>query len=63
MSIFTTMNNYGKMVKFSHTLFALPFAGLASIIAILQSNLSVNDFLSLYVCLQPEVLQWDSIVI
>ena len=45
MSIFTTMNNYGKMVKFSHTLFALPFAGLASIIAILQSNLSVNDLL------------------
>ncbi|MBP9887679.1 MAG: putative 4-hydroxybenzoate polyprenyltransferase [Leptospiraceae bacterium] len=45
MSIFSTMNNYGKMVKFSHTLFALPFAGLASVIAILQSSLGLNELL------------------
>lgn len=45
MSIFTTINNYGKMVKFSHTLFALPFAGLASVIALLKSNLSTEDLI------------------
>ncbi|HRG47936.1 MAG TPA: UbiA-like polyprenyltransferase [Leptospiraceae bacterium] len=45
MSLFTTINNYGKMVKFSHTLFALPFAGLASVIAILKSNLTLNELL------------------
>ena len=33
------------MVKFSHTLFALPFAGLASVIAILQSSLGLNELL------------------
>ena len=45
MSLFTTINNYGKMVKFSHTLFALPFAGLASVIAILKTDLTLNDLL------------------
>ncbi len=43
MNILNILNNYGKMVKFSHTLFALPFAGLAMIIAILNTTLSKEE--------------------
>jgi len=44
MKIFTIITNYGKMVKFSHTLFALPFAGLSIILAILESKLILSVF-------------------
>ena len=44
MNIFTIITNYGKMVKFSHTLFALPFAGLSIILAILESRLIISVF-------------------
>jgi 4-hydroxybenzoate polyprenyltransferase len=44
MKIFTIITNYGKMVKFSHTLFALPFAGLSIILAILESKLIISVF-------------------
>jgi 4-hydroxybenzoate polyprenyltransferase len=43
MKILNIINNYGKMVKFSHTLFALPFAGLSMIIAILSTSLSKDE--------------------
>jgi 4-hydroxybenzoate polyprenyltransferase len=44
MKIFTIITNYGKMVKFSHTLFALPFAGLSIILAVLESKLIISVF-------------------
>jgi 4-hydroxybenzoate polyprenyltransferase len=44
MNILNIISNYGKMVKFSHTLFALPFAGLSVILALLDSRLNINDF-------------------
>jgi 4-hydroxybenzoate polyprenyltransferase len=37
MSFFQTFVNYAKMVKFSHTLFALPFAGLSVVLALLET--------------------------
>ncbi|MCB1140787.1 MAG: UbiA family prenyltransferase [Leptospiraceae bacterium] len=40
MSFFQTIYNYGKMVKFSHTLFALPFAGFSVLYAILEDSKS-----------------------
>jgi 4-hydroxybenzoate polyprenyltransferase len=46
MNIIKIFSNYGKMVKFSHTLFALPFAGFAVILAILDSqNLTLSDLI------------------
>ncbi len=45
MKLLSIINNYGKMVKFSHTLFALPFAGLSMILAILSSELSKEDLM------------------
>ncbi len=44
MNILNIISNYGKMVKFSHTLFALPFAGLSVILALLESKLNISDF-------------------
>ncbi|MCB1176288.1 MAG: putative 4-hydroxybenzoate polyprenyltransferase [Leptospiraceae bacterium] len=43
--ILETINDYGKMVKFSHTLFALPFAGLATILALIQTPHSGNELI------------------
>jgi len=45
MNILNIINIYGKMVKFSHTLFALPFAGLSMIIAILRTTLSRDELI------------------
>ena len=45
MSIFNQITNYGKMVKFSHTLFALPFAGLSLILSLKNSELTKEDFI------------------
>ncbi len=38
-----TLFNYGKMVKFSHTLFALPFAGLSFVYALGETAKSENE--------------------
>lgn len=43
MNIFQPILNYGKMVKFSHTIFALPFAGLASVMALVSSALTPQE--------------------
>lgn len=45
MRLLETFTDFGRMVKFSHTLFALPFAGLASIIALLGSSLSKDELI------------------
>lgn len=36
------ISNYAGMIKFSHTIFALPFAGLAMILAILQTSIPAS---------------------
>jgi 4-hydroxybenzoate polyprenyltransferase len=36
------ISDYSKMIKFSHTIFALPFAGLATILAILQTSIEAS---------------------
>ncbi|MDZ4727851.1 MAG: UbiA-like polyprenyltransferase [Leptospira sp.] len=43
MKLIRNLILYGKMIKFSHTLFALPFAGIAFILAFLESSLEIND--------------------
>ncbi|NCN08457.1 MAG: UbiA family prenyltransferase [Leptospira sp.] len=35
--------DYGRMIKFSHSLFALPFAGIAVILAFLESDFMIVD--------------------
>ncbi len=45
MKIFRNLILYGKMIKFSHTLFALPFAGISFLLAYLESPLEVNDII------------------
>lgn len=49
MKILKKFLNYGRMVKFSHSLFALPFAGLAAVLAFLESDLYLSDMLRLTV--------------
>jgi 4-hydroxybenzoate polyprenyltransferase len=44
-NLMTKFSDYGKMVKFSHTLFALPFALLAAMIALLDTPHSGNELL------------------
>lgn len=39
--------NYSRMIKLSHSLFALPFAGLAAILAFLESDLLLEDVIFL----------------
>ncbi|TGN16774.1 UbiA-like polyprenyltransferase [Leptospira ilyithenensis] len=45
MNIFKNIILYGQMVKLSHTLFALPFAGISFILAYLQSPLETVDLI------------------
>lgn len=45
MKIFRNLILYGKMIKFSHTLFALPFAGISFVLAYLESPLEMNDLI------------------
>jgi 4-hydroxybenzoate polyprenyltransferase len=45
MKIFRNLILYGKMIKFSHTLFALPFAGISFLLAYLESPLEFNDLI------------------
>lgn len=45
MNIFKNIILYGQMVKLSHTLFALPFAGISFILAYLQSSLEIADLI------------------
>ncbi|TGL45151.1 UbiA-like polyprenyltransferase [Leptospira perdikensis] len=45
MNFFKNLILYAKMVKFSHTLFALPFAGISFILAYLESTLDTGDLL------------------
>ncbi|MCC5814653.1 MAG: UbiA family prenyltransferase [Leptospira sp.] len=47
MKLFNKFMDYGRMVKFSHSLFALPFAGLAAVLAFLESDLFVSDMFRL----------------
>lgn len=49
MKIFRKFLNYSRMVKLSHSLFALPFAGLSAILAFLESDLFPGDILRLSV--------------
>lgn len=49
MVLFKKFMDYGRMVKFSHSLFALPFAGLAAIMAFLESDLFISDMVRLSV--------------
>ncbi|MEM7184301.1 MAG: UbiA-like polyprenyltransferase [Spirochaetota bacterium] len=37
-----SLSNYNKMIKLSHTLFALPFAGLATVLALVESKEEPN---------------------
>lgn len=46
MKLLVIFTDYAKMVKFSHTLFALPFAGIALILGILNVNLSSNELIT-----------------
>jgi 4-hydroxybenzoate polyprenyltransferase len=39
---------YAQMVKFSHTLFALPFAGISFVLAYLESSLELGDLLRIF---------------
>ncbi|MCZ8238519.1 MAG: putative 4-hydroxybenzoate polyprenyltransferase [Leptospiraceae bacterium] len=39
--------DYGRMIKFSHSLFALPFAGIALILAFLESDFMLQDIVRL----------------
>ena len=43
LTILEKINNYGRMVKFSHSIFALPFAGLSATLALSVSNLSPRE--------------------
>ncbi|TGN19939.1 UbiA-like polyprenyltransferase [Leptospira idonii] len=45
MKFFKNLILYGQMVKFSHTLFALPFAGISFILAYLESSLETADLI------------------
>ncbi len=47
MKIFQHFLNYSRMVKLSHSLFALPFAGLSAVLAFLESNLLLDDIVRL----------------
>lgn len=47
MRLLNTVLAYGRMIKFSHTLFALPFAGLSFLLAYLQSSLDTKDLIRL----------------
>lgn len=40
LSLIKKINDYGRMVKFSHSVFALPFAGLSAVLALSISELS-----------------------
>jgi 4-hydroxybenzoate polyprenyltransferase len=42
MKLVETLTNYSRMIKLSHTLFALPFAGLSVILAIIASTKAVE---------------------
>ncbi|GBF49810.1 prenyltransferase [Leptospira ryugenii] len=43
---------YGKMIKFSHTLFALPFAAISFVLAYLESPLEMNELMRIgFLCL------------
>ncbi|MCU0823960.1 MAG: putative 4-hydroxybenzoate polyprenyltransferase [Leptospira sp.] len=39
---------YAKMIKFSHSLFALPFAGISFVLAYLESSLEWGDLLRIF---------------
>jgi hypothetical protein len=39
----TTIKNYLSLIKFSHTIFALPFAGIGFCIGLLRSSYSGRD--------------------
>lgn len=45
------INNYLSLVKFSHTIFALPFAIIGFFLAVSQSNVSINWLTFIYVIL------------
>lgn len=47
MKLWQTVLAYGRMIKFSHTLFALPFAGISFLLAYLQSPLETKDLFRL----------------
>lgn len=47
MNFFQLINDYGKMVKFSHTIFALPFAGLSLILALESTQHNKDTILRL----------------
>ena len=42
MKLIDTLTNYSRMIKLSHTLFALPFAGLSVVLALIASTKSVE---------------------
>lgn len=45
MKFLQTISNFGKLVKFSHTLFALPFALLSVILALSESPFSSSELI------------------
>lgn len=47
MKLIQKFLNYGRMIKFSHSLFALPFAGISAILAFLESDFMLLDILRL----------------
>lgn len=55
MKFFETVFNFGKLVKFSHTLFALPFALLSVILALSESPFSSSELIkriiSILICM------------
>lgn len=47
----SSVSNYFSLIKFSHTIFALPFAVIGFFIAVIQSNEPINWLLFVYVVL------------
>lgn len=45
MVIFENIKNYATMVKFSHTLFALPFAFISVVLSLKENSISKDEFL------------------
>ena len=52
MAIFSRIGNYLSLIKFSHTIFALPFALLGFFLAVLDAGeLELRDLLLVVLCM------------
>ncbi|MCZ8157287.1 MAG: putative 4-hydroxybenzoate polyprenyltransferase [Leptospira sp.] len=52
MRFFQNLRTYASMIKFTHTLFALPFAGISFLLAYLESSLENGDLLRIgFLCI------------